>query len=98
MHVIIYVASILIVTLINVIIGLFTGYRAGHLVLYLVCFFIARKLCQKYDDAHEQRAARREILAEMKNSSSQSNEAVTPDQNKETTDEVENQDDSQAID
>ena len=49
MKVIIWVSSFFVITVLNVILGYATGFRAGFLVVYLLWFFFAKTLCRKWD-------------------------------------------------
>ncbi len=48
--VLIYILVFFFGTLINNIIGYLVGFRAGALLLYIIDYFIAKKLCQIYDE------------------------------------------------
>ena len=52
MKVLIWIATIFVGTLLNALIGAATGVRAGALLLYLAEFYVAKKLCEKWDASH----------------------------------------------
>lgn len=45
----IYASTFLVISFFNVLLGYAFGFRAGYLVIYFLWFFIAQKLCQKWD-------------------------------------------------
>ena len=52
MKVLIWILTFFIGTVINTLIGYATGVRAGGVLLYIVEYFIAKKLCEKWDESH----------------------------------------------
>ena len=50
MKIFIQIGCFLVAIVLNTILGYITGVKAGYLVFYLVVFFVARKLCQKWDE------------------------------------------------
>lgn len=49
MKVLIWVLTIVVGTIINTLIGYATGIKAGAVLLYIAEYFVAKKLCQKWD-------------------------------------------------
>ena len=49
MKVIIWISSFFVITVLNVILGYATGFRAGYVIVYLLWFFISKTLCRKWD-------------------------------------------------
>ena len=58
MKVLIWILTIFIGTLLNNLIGQATGIKAGAMLLYLGEFFIARMLCEKWDEHLAKKASR----------------------------------------
>lgn len=52
MKVLIWILTFFIGTVINTLIGYATGIRAGGVLLYIVEYFIAKKLCESWDENH----------------------------------------------
>ncbi len=50
MKVLIWIGCLFGITIINSLIGMVVGFNAGYFVLYLLIGFVARKLCEKWDD------------------------------------------------
>lgn len=50
MKVLIYAGCLLVGTILNMILGNVTGYRAGALLLYVIIVFVANWLCKKWDE------------------------------------------------
>lgn len=53
MKVLIWISTFIIGSILNTFIGMATGIRAGSVLLYIVEYYIAKKLCQKWDE-HKQ--------------------------------------------
>ena len=49
MKALIWISTLFIITLLNVILGEATGFRAGTLVIYFFWFWLAKKLCSLWD-------------------------------------------------
>lgn len=50
MKVLIWVGCFIVASILNTILGYMSGIKAGYLVFYLAVFFVARKLCSKWDE------------------------------------------------
>ena len=50
MKVLIWFGCIFVATILNTLLGYVTGIKAGYLVMYFGVYFVARKLCQKWDE------------------------------------------------
>ena len=50
MKILIWFLTIVIGTIINTLLGYAIGVQAGAVLLYLVEFYIAKKLCEKWDE------------------------------------------------
>ncbi len=50
MKVLIWISTFFVGTLINTLIGYAIGIRAGAILLYIVEYYIAKKLCEKWDE------------------------------------------------
>ncbi len=46
----IWIACILVATILNTLLGYATGVKAGYLVFYFAVYFVAKKLCDKWDE------------------------------------------------
>ena len=51
-------------TILNAILGVATGFRVGYLLVYLAVSFVAKKLCNKWDDHREEAVLEREKAEE----------------------------------
>ena len=52
MKVLIWIGTLFVATLLNVLLGEAIGFRAGGLLLYDVVYFVAKKLCDMWDASH----------------------------------------------
>ena len=76
MKVIIWILTLFIGSFVNILIGNALGIRAGALLLYIGEYFIARKLCEKWDDHVAQKASRkRESVNESPNNAIESDDS-----------------------
>ncbi len=50
MKVLIWFGCFFVATILNTLLGYATGVRAGYLVFYLVVYFVAKKLCNLWDE------------------------------------------------
>ena len=50
MKILIWIGSILVITMSNIILGLLTGYRLGYILIYFAYFFVPPFLCRKWDE------------------------------------------------
>lgn len=50
MKILIWVLCLFVASMINTVLGYLTGFKAGYLVLYLVIVFVAKKLCEKWEN------------------------------------------------
>ena len=62
MKALIWISTFLVGTLINTLIGYVIGIRAGAVLLYIVEYYIAKKLCEKLD---EYKSAKESSVAEL---------------------------------
>lgn len=76
MKVLIWIGCILIATVLNFILGYATGIKAGYFVFYAVVFFVANKLCRKWDE-HKKAKKEQESNQEL---SFATNEEVSSEQ------------------
>lgn len=53
MKVLIWFLTILVATILNALLGYATGIKAGYLVFYIAVYFVAKKLCQKWDERNQ---------------------------------------------
>lgn len=53
MKALIWIGCIVIATILNTMLGYATGFKAWYLILYLVICFVAKKLCNKWDEYKE---------------------------------------------
>lgn len=63
MKVLIWISTLFIITLLNVILGEATGFRAGTLVIYFFWFWLAKKLCSLWDKNRIGKKAEKEGLS-----------------------------------
>ncbi len=57
MKVLIWIGTFIVVTILNLFLGLITGYSMGYGVLYLLMIFVPKKLCRKYDEKRAEKEA-----------------------------------------
>ena len=50
MKALIWIGCIIFATILNALIGYATGIKAGYLVFYIAVYFVAKKLCAKWDE------------------------------------------------
>jgi ribosomal protein L40E len=50
MKVLIWIGCFLVASILNTILGYATGIKAGYLVFYFAVYFVAKKLCNKWDE------------------------------------------------
>lgn len=84
MKVLIWISTFFVGTLVNTLIGYAIGIRAGAVLLYIVEYYIAKKLCEKWD---EHKRAKEVSSAEASSEQVQSVEAFS--YNQEETKQVE---------
>ena len=63
MKVLIWFGCIFVATILNTLLGYVTGIKAGYLVMYFGVYFVARKLCQKWDERKKFKSDREEPSA-----------------------------------
>lgn len=61
MKVLIWIGCIFVASILNAILGEITGFKIGYLLFYLGVSFLARKLCQKWDEHKEAKAQKKRI-------------------------------------
>ena len=64
MKVLIWVGCFFVATLLNTILGYATGIKVGYLIFYFAVYFVAKKLCQKWDE-HKEATAKQEKTAQQ---------------------------------
>ena len=50
MKVLIWFLCLLVATVLNMLLGYFTGIMVGYFIFYIAVFFVARALCRKWDE------------------------------------------------
>ena len=50
MKILIWAGCILVATILNTLLGYATGFKVGYLIFYAAVYFVANKLCQKWDE------------------------------------------------
>lgn len=50
MKVLIWIGCFFVATILNTLLGYATGIKAGYLVFYFAVYFVAKKLCNKWDE------------------------------------------------
>lgn len=50
MKVLIWIGCIFVATILNTLLGYATGFKIGYLIFYLGVYFVAKKLCDKWDE------------------------------------------------
>lgn len=66
MKVLIWISTFLVGTLINTLIGYAIGIRAGAVLLYIVEYYVAKKLCEKWDEhKRTKEASTAEVFSEQ---------------------------------
>ena len=48
--ILIWVGCILVAAILNTLLGYATGFKVGYLIFYAAVYFVANKLCQKWDE------------------------------------------------
>lgn len=64
MKVLIWIGCLFVATVLNLMLGYATGIKAGYFVFYAVVFFVANKLCRKWDEhkkAKKEQGSNREL-------------------------------------
>ncbi len=57
MKVLIWIGCFLVASILNTILGYATGIKAGYLVFYFAVYFVAKKLCNKWDERKSNKKA-----------------------------------------
>lgn len=63
MKVLIWIGCFLVATILNTILGYATGIKVGYLLFYFAVYFVAKKLCSKWDEHKENKAMRKAASA-----------------------------------
>ncbi len=66
MKVLIWIGCFIVATILNSWLGLLTGIRAGYLVFYLAVYFVAKKLCSKWDEHKKTKAEQKKPVQQKK--------------------------------
>ncbi len=61
MKVLIWIGCFFVATILNTLLGYATGIKAGFLIFYLVVYFVAKKLCNKWDERKETKEAQKYV-------------------------------------
>ena len=59
MKVLIWIGCFFVATILNTLLGYATGVKVGYLIFYFAVYFVAKKLCNKWDEHKEAKAAQR---------------------------------------
>lgn len=62
MKVLIWIGCFFVATILNTLLGYATGIKAGYLVFYFAVYFVAKKLCNKWDEHKEDKEKRKKIV------------------------------------
>ena len=62
MKVLIWIGCFLVATILNTLLGYATGFKAGYLVFYFAVCFVAKKLCNKWDEHKEAKENRKKAV------------------------------------
>ena len=56
MKILIWIGCFVVATILNTLLGYATGFKAGFLPFYLAVYFVAKKLCSKWDERKTNKA------------------------------------------
>lgn len=62
MKVLIWIGCFFVATILNTLLGYATGIKAGYLVFYFAVYFVAKKLCNKWDEHKEAKGNRKKAV------------------------------------
>jgi len=74
--VLIWFLTILVATILNALLGYATGIKAGYLVFYIAVYFVAKKLCQMWDERKQNKDV--EGLNQLNETMIQSGDSAVP--------------------
>ena len=80
MKVLIWILTFFFGTILNTLLGYAIGIRAGSVLLYIGEYFLARKLCEKWDEHQQNKVAKKETtqIEETKKTETSSSVVVQP--------------------
>ena len=61
MKVLIWVSTLLVLNLLNIVFGYATGFRFGYIIIIFLYFFIAKKLCKMWDERNNPKTSKEEL-------------------------------------
>ncbi len=80
MKVLIWIGCFFVATILNTILGYATGVKVGYLIFYFAVFFVAKKLCNKWDEHKEAKAEQKKAAQQNSVVIEEKTEAIDTDQ------------------
>lgn len=65
MKVLIWIGCFFVATILNTILGYATGVKVGYLIFYFAVYFVAKKLCNKWDEHKEAKTAKKKTTQQQ---------------------------------
>lgn len=65
MKVLIWIGCFFVATILNTLLGYATGVKVGYLIFYFAVYFVAKKLCNKWDEHKEAKAEKKKATQQQ---------------------------------